>query len=67
VSSKFSWLDIGIFVINAVDSVNEEYKLIPFEEFYNEAINEHLEIKEDFPHWKANEGLVKISHKFNIK
>lgn len=25
--------------------------------FYNDAVNEHIEIKEDFPHWKAKEGF----------
>jgi hypothetical protein len=43
---------LGIF--EAVNNIGEN--LIPYTEFYNDAINEQLEIKEDFPHWKAKEG-----------
>eukprot|EP00158_Paraphelidium_tribonemae_P006101 Partr_v1_DN27678_c0_g1_i1_m65347 putative HECTc len=37
--------------------INESLKSISYEEFYNDAVNEHLEIKDDFPHWKAKEGF----------
>eukprot|EP00833_Pecoramyces_ruminatium_P007945 jgi/Orpsp1_1/1181977/evm.model.c7180000079371.2 len=37
------------------NKINEKYKLIPYTEFYNDAINEQLEIKEDYPCWKAKE------------
>ena len=30
---------------------------IHYSEFYNDAVNEQMEIKEDFPHWKAQEGF----------
>jgi hypothetical protein len=45
-------------------AVNEMKSLMPFQEFYNEAINEHLEIKEDFPHWKAKEGFSFCNYPF---
>lgn len=37
--------------------INEHFGLVSFEEFYNEAVNEALDIKEDFPHWKAQDGF----------
>jgi len=48
----FFFYFISIYVI---DKLNEKYKLIPYTEFYNDAINEQLEIKEDYPCWKAKE------------
>ncbi|EPZ32224.1 HECT-domain-containing protein [Rozella allomycis CSF55] len=36
---------------------NEQSEFINYAEFYNDAINEQLDIKEDFPHWKAKDGF----------
>lgn len=43
---------------------NNFLKLLPIDEFYNDAVNEHLEIKEDFPHWKAKEGFSFCNYPF---
>ncbi|KAI8881104.1 hypothetical protein K501DRAFT_189738, partial [Backusella circina FSU 941] len=36
--------------------LNEKRKCISYTEFYNDVINEHLEIKEDFPNYKDKKG-----------
>ena len=41
-----------------LDEANELGCLLHFSEFYNETVNEEIDIKEDFPHWKAKEGSV---------
>ncbi|KAG4087328.1 hypothetical protein H8356DRAFT_1730130 [Neocallimastix lanati (nom. inval.)] len=45
----------GTKCLDLLNKLNEKYKLIPYTEFYNDAINEQLEIKEDYPCWKAKE------------
>ena len=45
-------------------AINDQFNLISFEEFYNEAVNESLEIKEDFPHWKAKDGFSFCNYPF---
>jgi hypothetical protein len=37
--------------------LNEKIKLLHFSEFYNDAVNDTLEIKDDFPQWKAKKGF----------
>lgn len=39
-------------VLALLHAVNEEKKLIPYTEFYNELINDKVDLREDFPHWK---------------
>lgn len=38
------------------DDVNQLGNFISYKEFYNETINEQLDIKEDFPKWKGKDG-----------
>ncbi|ORX50733.1 HECT-domain-containing protein [Piromyces finnis] len=45
----------GTKCLNLLYKINEKYKLVPYTEFYNDEINEQLEIKEDYPCWKAKE------------
>ncbi|KAI0232047.1 hypothetical protein L0F63_005919 [Massospora cicadina] len=37
--------------------INEDHGLIPYIEFYNDAINEQIEIKEDFPQFRTQSGF----------
>ncbi|KAJ9077981.1 hypothetical protein DSO57_1011273 [Entomophthora muscae] len=37
--------------------INEDYGLIPYTEFYNDAVNEQIEIKEDFPRFRSRNGF----------
>ncbi|RUS35430.1 hypothetical protein BC938DRAFT_483803 [Jimgerdemannia flammicorona] len=43
---------------------NERYHLIPYTEFYNDAVNEQLDIKEDFPHFKDRKGFTFCDYSF---
>ncbi|KAI8332283.1 hypothetical protein BC941DRAFT_505374 [Chlamydoabsidia padenii] len=44
--------------------MNEKYHLVPYTEFYNEAVNDHLEIKEDFPNFKDHKGFSFCDYPF---
>ena len=50
---------LGIFY-----AMNERLHLVPYIEFYNELINEHLQIKEDYPKWKTQEGFSFCNYPF---
>ena len=41
---------------NCLDLANAIYPCMTLDQFYNDTINEQLEIKEDFPFWKSKEG-----------
>jgi hypothetical protein len=43
-------------MINEIDRLNEEEKYVSYVEFYNDVVNEQLEIKEDFPNFKDRKG-----------
>lgn len=45
-----------------IDEANERYQMIPYTEFYNDAVNEQLDIKEDFPHFKDRKGYDSHLH-----
>ncbi|RUS18716.1 hypothetical protein BC937DRAFT_88420 [Endogone sp. FLAS-F59071] len=47
-----------------IDEANERYHLIPYTEFYNDAVNEQLDIKEDFPHFKDRKGFTFCDYPF---
>ncbi|RKO93937.1 hypothetical protein BDK51DRAFT_21920 [Blyttiomyces helicus] len=53
-----------ISVSPVADDLNEEMRLIPYYEFYNEAIENAIEIKEDYPRWKTKEGFSFCSFSF---
>ncbi|KAI8084518.1 uncharacterized protein BX664DRAFT_337173 [Halteromyces radiatus] len=44
--------------------MNEESHYVPYTDFYNEAVNEHLEIKEDFPNYKDHKGFSFCDYPF---
>jgi len=52
------YIYILLFFQYPKDKLNEKYKFIPYTEFYNDAVNEQLEIKEDYPCWKAKEYVI---------
>jgi hypothetical protein len=37
-------------------SINESNNFVPFYEFYNQSVEEKLDLKEDYPKWKGREG-----------
>ncbi|CAG8450723.1 5254_t:CDS:10 [Paraglomus occultum] len=44
--------------------LNEERRLLHFSEFYNDAVNETIDIKDDFPHFKQKDGFSFCDHPF---
>ncbi|CAG8566638.1 1145_t:CDS:10 [Paraglomus brasilianum] len=44
--------------------LNEERALLHFSEFYNDAVNETIDIKDDFPHFKQKDGFSFCDHPF---
>ncbi|KAJ1983490.1 hypothetical protein H4R34_001251 [Dimargaris verticillata] len=44
--------------------LNEQNQLLPFTDFYNETLNENLEIKDDFPKFKSKEGFSFCNYPF---
>ncbi|CAG8527024.1 7036_t:CDS:10 [Ambispora gerdemannii] len=47
--------------------INDEKKIIPFSEFYNDAVNEQIEIKEDLPPYKQRDGFSFCDYPFILK
>lgn len=39
------------------DNINERRKIVPYTAFYSTSVNEHLQIKEDYPKYKTKEGF----------
>ncbi|KAI8907246.1 hypothetical protein EDD86DRAFT_227847 [Gorgonomyces haynaldii] len=50
---------LGIF-----SAINETNGFIPFYEFYNESVEAALELKDDYPKWKAKEGFSICNYPF---
>ncbi|KAI9298868.1 HECT-domain-containing protein [Neoconidiobolus thromboides FSU 785] len=44
--------------------MNETHKLVGYEEFYNDVVNEHIEIKEDYPHFRSRNGFSFCNYPF---
>ncbi|KAI9308061.1 hypothetical protein BJ944DRAFT_124404 [Cunninghamella echinulata] len=44
--------------------MNEKHKFVSYTEFYNDAVNEHIEIKEDFPNYKDHKGFSFCDYSF---
>ncbi|CEG67733.1 hypothetical protein RMATCC62417_04122 [Rhizopus microsporus] len=45
-------------------SLNEQQRLVSYTEFYNETVNEQIEIKEDFPNYKDKKGFSFCDYPF---
>ncbi|KAI9478074.1 MAG: hypothetical protein EXX96DRAFT_619024 [Benjaminiella poitrasii] len=46
--------------------INEKHKYIPYTAFYNDTVNEQLEIKEDFPNFKDKKGFSFCDYPFML-
>lgn len=44
-------------VLELLHPINERFRHVPYTEFYNEMINENIELKEDYVNWKQEEGF----------
>ncbi|KAJ1821936.1 hypothetical protein LPJ60_002311 [Coemansia sp. RSA 2675] len=47
-----------------MNSYNNTHKLVPYSAFYNDAVNEHIDIKEDVPRFRIPESLSFCSYPF---
>ncbi|KAJ2490772.1 hypothetical protein IWW37_002875 [Coemansia sp. RSA 2050] len=47
-----------------MNSYNNTHKLVPYAAFYNDAVNEHIDIKEDVPRFRIPESLSFCSYPF---
>ncbi|KAL1919135.1 uncharacterized protein VTP21DRAFT_2517 [Calcarisporiella thermophila] len=45
-------------------NLNDQHQLIPYTEFYNDAVNELIDIKEDFPNFKTGERFSFCTYPF---
>ncbi|KAL9551391.1 hypothetical protein PS6_005034 [Mucor atramentarius] len=52
--------------IAALYRINEQEKYVSYTEFYNDAVNEQLEIKEDFPNFKDKKGFSFCDYPFML-
>ncbi|KAI8322422.1 HECT-domain-containing protein [Martensiomyces pterosporus] len=47
-----------------MNSYNNTHDIVPYSAFYNDAVNEHIDIKEDFPRFRMPEGVSFCSYPF---
>ncbi|KAJ2804816.1 hypothetical protein H4S07_004147, partial [Coemansia furcata] len=47
-----------------MNSYNNTHKLVPYSAFYNDAVNEHIDIKEDVPRFRMPESVSFCSYPF---
>jgi hypothetical protein len=52
------------FLHSHSDIVNEKQGYLPYTEFYNDLLNEQLDLQEDFVHWKREEGFSYCNYSF---
>ncbi|KAI8064399.1 hypothetical protein BC940DRAFT_306156 [Gongronella butleri] len=50
--------------LSMIYRLNEKHHFVAYTEFYNDAINEQLEIKEDFPNYKDHKGFSFCDYPF---
>ncbi|KAJ2747632.1 hypothetical protein GGI20_000281 [Coemansia sp. BCRC 34301] len=67
---------VGLHLLNAcslpavaqclalMNSYNNTHRLVPYSAFYNDAVNEHIDIKEDVPRFRMPESLSFCSYPF---
>eukprot|EP00026_Physarum_polycephalum_P001014 Phypoly_transcript_01015.p1 GENE.Phypoly_transcript_01015~~Phypoly_transcript_01015.p1 ORF type:complete len:708 (+),score=135.75 Phypoly_transcript_01015:84-2207(+) len=51
-------------VLNLLHPINEQHHFIQYTEFYNEVVNENIELKEDYINWKHDEGFTFCHYPF---
>ncbi|KAJ1749835.1 hypothetical protein LPJ55_003620 [Coemansia sp. RSA 990] len=47
-----------------INSYNNTHKVVPYTAFYNDAVNEHADIKEDVPRFRMPDGISFCSYPF---
>ena len=46
----------AVQTLSILSAVNETNNFVPFYEFYNEMVEEVLDLKDDYPRWKSSQG-----------
>lgn len=47
-----------------IDPINERFHYIPYTEFYNEMVNDVIDLKEDYINWKHEGGFTFAHYPF---
>ncbi|KAJ1961752.1 hypothetical protein GGI12_003069 [Dipsacomyces acuminosporus] len=47
-----------------MNSFNNTHSIVPYSKFYNDAVNQHIDIKEDFPRFRMPDGVSFCSYPF---
>ncbi|KAJ3105022.1 hypothetical protein HDU97_008630 [Phlyctochytrium planicorne] len=47
----------AVLCLELLHEINEAYKFVPFQSFYNPSIEASLNLKEDYPRWKSSQGV----------
>ena len=55
----------SVQALSVFAAINEANEFVPFNEFYNEAIESSMDLKDEYPKWKAKEGFVSLNQKQN--
>lgn len=56
---------ILIFILLKLAAINESNNYVSYTEFYNQSVEEKMDLKEDYPKWKGGDGYIFIS--LNLK
>jgi hypothetical protein len=54
----------AVRVLSSLHEVNEIHHLIPYFEFYNDLVNEQIDLTEDFTRWKQKSGFCFCDYAF---
>ena len=50
--------------LSILAAINETNNFVPYYEFYNETVEESLELKDDYPKWKSGQGFSFCNYPF---
>jgi hypothetical protein len=51
----------AVKLISFIHKINETRHVIRYDQFYNELLNDQIDLREDFMNWKRDSGYVMIS------
>ncbi|KAJ3367951.1 putative E3 ubiquitin-protein ligase HTD2 [Kappamyces sp. JEL0680] len=54
----------AVQTLSILAAINETNGFVPFHEFYNEAVEETLDLKDDYPKWKSSQGFSYCNYPF---
>lgn len=57
-------LERVIVMMQSLNEINNSLKLVHYSEFYNDSINQTLQVRDDYPKWKVREGFSFCQYPF---